>query len=113
MCMKDMTPYAGTHGDRKNLAIHAATVPLFWAGTVALVAAGPLGIGWLAGVGAVVMFVAIGVQGRGHAREANRPAPFRGPVDVLVRIFIEQWVTFPRFVTSGGFARAWANGARD
>lgn len=29
------------------------------------------------------------------------------PLDVVVRIFTEQWVKFPRFVASGGFARAW------
>ncbi|HEX8793793.1 MAG TPA: Mpo1-like protein [Polyangiaceae bacterium] len=102
-----MTRYAETHGNRKNLALHAATVPLFWAGTVGLVAAVPLGIGWFAGLGALAMIAAIGAQGRGHAREEHRPAPFRGPLDVLVRIFKEQWVTFPRFVASGGFSRAW------
>jgi hypothetical protein len=47
------------------------------------------------------------VQGRGHRLEKNAPVPFRGPLDVLARIFVEQWVTFPRFVLSGGFARAW------
>ena len=35
------------------------------------------------------------------------PIPFRGPIDVGSRIFVEQWVTFPRFVLSGGLAQAW------
>ena len=26
---------------------------------------------------------------------------------LLARIFAEQWITFPRFVLGGGFARAW------
>ena len=50
---------------------------------------------------------AVAAQGRGHGREAVRPVPFRGAADVAVRIVVEQWVTFPRFVLSGGFARAW------
>jgi hypothetical protein len=33
--------------------------------------------------------------------------PFEGPLDVLSRIVLEQWITFPRFVLSGSFARAW------
>jgi hypothetical protein len=36
-----------------------------------------------------------------------RPVPFAGPVDVVSRIFAEQLITFPRFVLSGQFARAW------
>ena len=27
--------------------------------------------------------------------------------DWAARLFVEQWVTFPRYVLSGGFARAW------
>lgn len=53
------------------------------------------------------MAAAVAAQGRGHAREATRPVPFRGAADVAVRIVVEQWVTFPRFVLSGGFAAAW------
>jgi Protein of unknown function (DUF962) len=108
--------YPAAHHDRINLVLHAVTVPLFWAGTVALVAALPLGLAELplaAGVGLAVagvlaMAAAVAVQGRGHARETGRPAPFRGPLDVVVRILCEQWITFPRFVATGGFSRAWA-----
>jgi hypothetical protein len=39
--------------------------------------------------------------------EASAPSPFLGPRDFAVRLFVEQWVTFPRYVLSGGFARAW------
>ncbi len=99
--------YSRVHSNRMNLVIHAATVPLFWAGTVALAAAAPLGSPWLVIAGLVTMVAAVGVQGRGHANEAARPSPFHGPIDVVVRIFTEQWLTFPRFVASGGFARAW------
>jgi hypothetical protein len=103
--------YAEAHGNRKNLVLHAATVPLFWAGTVAVAAAAPVGWAWLAVAGVIAMIAAVAVQGRGHSLEAAGPAPFRGPIDVVVRIFTEQWVTFPRFVASGGFLRAWQHGA--
>jgi hypothetical protein len=99
--------YAEAHGNRKNLVLHVVTVPLFWAGTVAVGAAAPLGSIWIAVAGVVAMVAAIAAQGRGHAREAVGPARFLGPLDAIVRIFAEQWVTFPRFIASGGFARAW------
>ena len=33
------------------------------------------------------------------------PMPFSGPDDVVTRLLVEQWVTFPRFVFSGGWYR--------
>jgi len=62
---------------------------------------------WLAPAGALAMAGAMAMQGAGHRRETVPPAPFQGPRDVLTRIFAEQWITFPRFVSSGAFARAW------
>jgi hypothetical protein len=103
--------YRDGHRDRRNLAIHAATVPLFLAGTCALVAS-PLAGAGLAIAGAAAMLVTIAAQGRGHAGEAARPVRFRGPGDFVARFFVEQWVTFPRFVLSGGFADAWRGQAR-
>jgi hypothetical protein len=99
--------YPEGHQDRGNLLLHILTVPLFLTGTVGVVSAvlalQPL---WAA-PGLVGMGLAAGLQGRGHRRERNAPLPFEGPLDVVVRIFFEQWITFPRFVLSGGFARAW------
>jgi hypothetical protein len=51
--------------------------------------------------------LAMALQGRGHRRESTPPAPFSGLPDVIFRIFAEQLITFPRFVLSGEFARAW------
>lgn len=53
------------------------------------------------------MAACIGMQGRGHWTEAGRPAPFRSPLDAVLRILVEQWVTFPRFILTGGFSRSW------
>lgn len=93
------------HRDRRNLAVHAATVPLFIGGVVATAASPWLGVPAL--LGAALLPIAMAAQGRGHRREAAPPAPFEGPLDVVFRIFAEQLITFPRFVLSGGFARAW------
>jgi|SRR3954470_16038465 hypothetical protein len=98
--------YRDGHRDRRNLAIHAATVPLFLAGTCALLTAPFAGAG-LAIAGGAAMLATVAAQGRGHGGEATRPVRFRGPGDFLARFFVEQWVTFPRFVLSGGFAKAW------
>jgi hypothetical protein len=98
--------YPDNHVTRRNLVLHIVTVPLFQVGTLLLVASPLLGLGWaLAGLGGMVAAVAL--QGRGHRLETVPPVPFQGPGDVVARIFVEQWVTFPRFVLSGGFARAW------
>ena len=108
--------YEDGHRQRRNLAIHAATVPLFLAGTCALVLS-PLAGSAAAIGGATAMLLAIAAQGRGHAAETARPVAFRGPGDFAARFFVEQWVTFPRFVLSGAFRDAWRRsrhpGSRD
>lgn len=97
--------YSQNHGARRNLLIHALTVPLFQLGTLAALASP---VAWWLGVGgALTMVISIALQGRGHRLEPTPPAAFRGPVDIIARLLVEQWVTFPRFVVSGGFGRAW------
>jgi hypothetical protein len=98
--------YGEGHRDPVNLALHAATVPLFWLGTGALVLAPMTHLRW-AIAGVLGLTLPIVAQGRGHRRDATAPSPFRGPGDFLARIFAEQWITFPRYVLTGGFARAW------
>lgn len=101
--------YADGHRDRRNLLIHVATVPLFEAGV--LLALASLWLGPLALAGLLLLPLAMALQGRGHRRERVGPVPFTGPVDVVSRIFTEQLITFPRFVLSGQFARAWRESA--
>lgn len=97
--------YAAGHRSRANLWIHVFTVPLFWFGTLALFV-GTWRTPWSALVGVVSMAGAMAAQGRGHAGERVAPVPFRGPLDVVARIFLEQWVTFPRYLISGELFRA-------
>jgi hypothetical protein len=95
--------YAKYHQSRANLLIHIIAVPLFLIGTIALVVAlSQLSLMLLAvGVGCIV--VAVALQGRGHRLEVVPPEPFSGPLNFVSRLFLEQWVTFPRFVISGGW----------
>lgn len=98
--------YARAHGARANLAIHLASAPLFVAGVIGAPGAALAGHYSAAAILLGVALVAFFSQAVGHAREANAPEPFRSPLDVVARVFVEQFVTFPRFVLSGGFARA-------
>lgn len=98
--------YPENHRDRRNLLLHIVTVPVFQLGTV-LLAASFFRSPWLALPGLVSMVGVVALQGRGHALETAAPIPFLSPFDAVARIFVEQWVTFPRFVLSGGLARAW------
>src|SRR5262245_22617868 len=102
--------YPQFHASRANRALHLITVPLFWAATVALVPALALRAWGLAGVCLGAIVLALAAQGRGHRVEKNPPIPFEGPLDVVSRFFVEQWVNFPRYVANGGLgsaARLW------
>ncbi len=103
--------YPENHVDRTNLIIHVITVPLFALGVAATIAAAPLGLWWLFGAGPAAMVTAVAAQGRGHKRERVPPIAFDGPGDVVARLLVEQLVTWPRFMLSGGLARAWRRGA--
>ncbi len=98
--------YPEFHTTRSNLLIHALSAPLFPFGTIALVASPLLGpLAAIAGAGA--MLLPLILQGRGHKGEPRPPIPFSSPFNFLARFFLEQWVNLPRFLLSGGFARAW------
>jgi phage terminase small subunit len=95
--------YATYHRDRTNLLLHIVAVPLFMAAGVAAVAALlKLSVALLL-AGVAGMAVAVAVQGRGHRREVTPPEPFTGAANFIARLLLEQWVTFPRFVLSGGW----------
>ena len=98
--------YPKYHHSRVNLLIHIVAVPLFLVGNVGLVAAlveRSVVVGALS-LSAIVVSVAL--QGRGHRHEYFPPEPFTSPMNAISRILLEQWVTFPRFVFSGGWLRA-------
>src|SRR6266571_1238189 len=82
--------YARYHQNTTNVLLLVAVVKV------------SLGLLALAVLGIVVSVI---VQGRGHKLERVPPEPFTGPANVVGRLFFEQWVTFPRFVLSGGWSR--------
>jgi len=98
--------YPRNHATRANLLLHIVVVPLFLVGNVLLVWSVVRGA-WLMAVLAVgVSVVSIVVQGIGHRKEPVPPEPFTSPFNAVARILCEQWLTFPRFVLSGGWLRA-------
>ena len=101
--------YPEGHTRRLTLAIHTITSPLFITGTI-LFALWPIPIigGWhFAVAGLAFIASTVILQGWTHKQESAKPVPFLGPLDFVSRFFVEQWVTFPRFVMSGKLAEAW------
>jgi Protein of unknown function (DUF962) len=98
--------YGVYHRGRLNLLIHIVAVPIFLIGNVCLVVALVQRALPMAAVCLTPMVVSIGLQGLGHKHELVSTVPFTNPVNALLRIFIEQWITFPKFVASGGWLRA-------
>ncbi|MFZ0499838.1 MAG: terminase [Steroidobacteraceae bacterium] len=103
---RQLQGYTRYHQSRLNLLLHIVLVPLFLAGNVALLVALLEGR-WTLAIGALVSTVlSIAIQGRAHSGEPVPPEPFTSPGNAVARILLEQWVTFPRFVLSGGWSRA-------
>jgi hypothetical protein len=108
--------YPEGHTKRATLVIHLMTTPLFMLGTLMLLAS-PLFLvsvfgkdigGWhVPVVGVAFMLSTVMLQGWSHKQEDARPVAFLGPLDFVSRFFVEQWVTFPRYVASGALASAW------
>ncbi len=98
--------YTQYHQSRANLLLHIVVVPLFLLGNVALVVALLNGAIVEALVSLAAMVLSIALQGRGHGMEAVPSVPFSGRTNAISRILLEQWITFPRFVLSGGWWRA-------
>ncbi len=95
--------YSTAHQNRTNLYLHLFAVPLFILGTLAafygLVTMSPLSL-FIATLG---LMVSLFMQGRGHKREPVQPEPFSSGWEFMSRIVAEQWITFPRFVVTGGW----------
>lgn len=98
--------YPRYHQSRANLLIHIVVVPLFLAGNVGLVAAVIERSATLAAFSLVAMVGSVALHGRGHRQEEVPPEPFTSRTNAVLRIFLEQWVTFPWVVVSGGWFRA-------
>ncbi|WP_442593716.1 Mpo1-like protein [Parapusillimonas sp. JC17] len=89
--------YPQVHASRTNFMVHLATVPVFMAGTVIFFWGVCVFSLTPALAGLLAMMAALGAQGWGHRQESRPPAPFTSPGNALVRLMLEQWVTFPRY----------------
>ena len=98
--------YSTYHQSRANLLLHIVVVPLFLLGNVGLIVGLLQGSLLLAILSPVAMLVSVALQGKGHAKESEPSVPFSSPVNAISRIFLEQWISFPRFVLSGGWWKA-------
>ncbi|MCC2595098.1 terminase [Pusillimonas sp. MFBS29] len=89
--------YQCTHATRANFVVHLTTVPVFMAGTLGFICgAVTLSMGYCV-LGLFAMAVAMAAQAWGHKHEAHSPAPFTSRSNAFARIFLEQWVTFPKY----------------
>lgn len=97
------------HASRFNLMAHIIFVPLFVWANVGMIASllNRNGMGALAGL--VLMALSFAVQAVGHKNETVASVPFGSVGNAFKRVFIEQWVTFPKFVVSGGWWKALNN----
>ena len=99
--------YPRYHRSRVNLLVHVIVVPVFLLGNLALLVA-LVQRSWLAaGFAVLAMVASVALQGVGHRREPVPPEPFASPRDAVARLLCEQWITFPRFVATGGWLQAW------
>lgn len=104
--------YAANHRNPTNLALHIIAVPLFILGALTLLD-GLLDLSLSAILlGVIGMVASLAIQGRGHKLEEQAPEPFSDRKDAVTRLLAEQFVTFPRFLLSGAWWRAWRNRRR-
>ena len=99
-------PYRAAHRSRINLLLHIIAVPLFLLANVFLLHQLIHGAFGRASFAGIVMTLSLAMQGVGHQQEAVPPVPFKNPSEAAVRLLMEQWITFPRFVVTGGWVRA-------
>ncbi len=99
--------YPHNHRNPTNLVLHLIAVPLFIVGFLLLVS-GVFGLSFTnVAIGVVGLIAALGLQRHGHSLEAQAAEPFSDRKDAVQRLLVEQFVTFPRFVLSGAWWRAW------
>ncbi|HGN3061927.1 DUF962 domain-containing protein [Pseudomonas aeruginosa] len=99
--------YAANHRNPTNLVLHLIAVPLFIVAAILLLG-GLFGLDLLQVVlGVIGIGAGLVIQAKGHALEEQAPEPFSDRRDAVSRLLVEQFVTFPRFVLSGAWWRAW------
>jgi hypothetical protein len=98
--------YTEFHCSKLNLLVHIVLVPCFICANLYLIYSLINGYYLFALFSSAGMGLSIGLQGVGHKREAQPSIPFTGAFNAVSRLLVEQWISFPRFVLSGGWWRA-------
>jgi len=99
--------YANNHRHPANLVLHLIAVPLFIIAAL-LILDGLLSWSFSSlAIGIIGLVAALAFQRHGHSLEAEASEPFSDRNDAVKRLLVEQFVTFPRFVLSGAWWRAW------
>lgn len=97
--------YPPSHTRLANVLLHVVGVPVFLLGNCVLVVSlASLNLRW-AGLGLLGMLGGFALQIVGHGIEPRRPPAFASPSDAIARIFVEQWLTFPRYLLSRVLSR--------
>jgi len=99
--------YPNNHQHPTNLVLHLIAVPLFIVASLLMVS-GVFGLSFgNFAIGVIGVVAALALQSHGHKLETAAPEPFSDRKDAISRLLVEQFVTFPRFILSGGWWRAW------
>lgn len=103
--------YSTRHRKRNHLLIQIVAVPLFWLASIQVLGALLL---MLMGVphgfrmllwAAVLIGLSLGAQAVGRSLEYGAAQPAVSPIEFARRTLVEQFVTFPRFLLTGGWLR--------
>ncbi|RRV05164.1 DUF962 domain-containing protein [Pseudomonas sp. v388] len=99
--------YADDHRHPANLVLHLIAVPMFIL-AVLLILDGLFSLSFTSiAIGVIGLIAALGFQRQGHRLEKQSAEPSSDRGDAIKRLLVEQFVTFPRFVLSGAWWRAW------
>ncbi|SEP66027.1 hypothetical protein SAMN04244573_00228 [Azotobacter beijerinckii] len=97
--------YEDCHHNRTNLALHMLALPLFVVACLVLASA-LLSLNLLALIlGGLGLSAALALLAQGHRFETGSDP--RHPENSLSHLLVEQFLTFPWFVLSGAWRRAW------
>lgn len=95
--------YGSSHQNKTNLLVHMIAVPLFMVASASALCALVTRSLYTLFVSVLCFNASLIMQRHGHKLEPVQPEPFKNGFDFVCRIFAEQWITFPRFVLTGGW----------
>lgn len=99
--------YPDNHRHPANLVLHLIAVPMFIIAAL-LILDGLFSLSFSSiAIGVIGLIAALGFQRHGHTLEKQAPEPFSDRGDAIKRLLVEQFITFPRFVLSGAWWKAW------